>query len=125
MFKKSICLVLVLILGILFLTSCTSKDKYADDIIGKWECKCGNETLVFVFEEGGVGTARHTPAVNIKDVKIKYVLDGEKITITSYPIDDQGVPIGKAIYEIRYYKGEMLFRPVGSTAKAHYFYRVN
>ena len=118
---------LVLLIGIFILsafTACSNNDKYAEKIIGKWECKYGNDTLVLIFEEGGTGTARLSPSPTINDVKIEYTLNGEDISITSYRVDSQGEAIGTGEYSVRYYNGNLLFKPRGSAVKPNTFYKV-
>lgn len=124
MTKKALLLTLITVLVITALSACNSDDKYADDIIGKWECKYGNETVTLVFNKDLTGTARLSPSAELKNVLIKYTLKGEKLTITSYPTDNKGIAIGKADYSIRYYNGNLLIKPYGSSAKPSTFYKI-
>lgn len=122
--KKVVFAVLALTLLLSVLTACGGKDKYAEIIVGRWECTHGSETISIVFNGDGTGTATITPATTIKTVKLVYSLDGEMITIESYPTDDKGIPVGKREYDIRYYDGSLLIRPKGSTSKPNSFYRL-
>lgn len=106
------------------LAGCTAEDKYADIIVGRWECTHGSETVVLVFNADGTGTATITPAATIKTVKLVYSLNGEAITVVSYPTDDKGIPVGKCEYDLRYYEGCLLIRQKGSASKPNSFYRV-
>lgn len=122
--KKAVTAILALALLLCTLTACNGKNKYAETIVGRWECTHGSETLLLVFNGDGTGTATITPATKIKTVKLLYSLNGEVITIESYPTDDKGIAIGKGEYDIRYYEGCLLIRPKGSASKPNSFYRL-
>lgn len=124
MTEKVLLFGLALLLMIASLSACTGNDKYAKDIVGKWECKYGNETVTLVFNEDNTGTASLTPSSELKNVLIKYTLKGEKLTVISYPEDNKGIAIGKAEYSVRCYDGNLLIRPYGTNVKPNTFYRL-